>query len=449
MSAELYRRASAVSPGGVHGAGRYYEPVPIFFGKTEAQFIWDVDGRRYLDLHAAYGPAALGHNDPDVRSAVIEALETEGVLYGTAHRREVELSELLVDEIPCAEMVALCGGGGSDPLYFGYRLARSVTGKNVLLKFEGGYHGWHDEFALSARPRVEDAGPADSPVAVPVSAGFAQQEGHAVIGVLNDPDILERIFEKHGDQLAVAVIEPVCHAAGCIPIDVSFLQLLRDLCTRHGVILMFDEVITGFRHSVQGAQALLGVTPDLAAFGKAMGNGYPVSALVGRRDLMSGLSPLGPAFYSGTFNGHLIGVVASLATIRAMKERRIHDHTGRLGDYVRDELNRAAAEHDIKVVCQSFGSVYCLYLGTDRPVRNYRDIAIDAYAKDAPLNSQYRLALLDAGIYMHPYFSNRSFLSAAHTMEDVGHIVDVTVDFMRREREAINSKAGLASVATA
>jgi glutamate-1-semialdehyde 2,1-aminomutase len=411
----------------------------------EGQFIWDVDGRRYIDLHAAYGTAALGHNDPHVRSAVIEALETEGVLFGTAHPREVELSELLVSEIPCAEMVALCGGGGSDPLYFGYRLARSLTGRKRLLKFEGGYHGWHDELAVSVRPRLEDAGPADAPQAVPLSAGFAQKEGHAIIGVLNDPNILERIFEQYGRELAAAVIEPVCHAGGCIPIDRGFLQLLRDLCTRHGVILMFDEVMTGFRHSVQGAQTLLGVTPDLAAFGKAMGNGYQVSALVGRREVMSGLSPLGPAFYSGTFCGHLTGVVASLATIRAMKERQIHAHTQKLGDHVREELNRAAAEHDIRAICQSFGSIYCLYLGTDRPIRNYRDIAMDAHSKDSALNRQYRLALLEGGIYMHPYYSNRSFLSAAHTMEEVSRIVDVTIDFMRRNRDAINSRVSVPS----
>jgi glutamate-1-semialdehyde 2,1-aminomutase len=442
-SRALHERALQVSPGGVHGAARFYPPQPIYFRKAEGQHLWDVDGRRYLDLHGAWGTAALGYNDPAVRRAVIEVLEHEGVLLGTPHEREIELSEMLADRIPCADLVALCGGGGSDPLYFGYRLARSVTRRSHLLKFEGEYHGWHDPLAVSVLPPLDRAGPEAQPVAVPVSDGAQEGSTDAIIGVLNDVDLLVRLFDEWGDQLACAVIEPVCHTSGCIPIDGEFLDTLRELCTHHGVVLMFDEILTGIRHGVHGAQSLVGVTPDLAAFGKALSNGFPISALVGSRELMEGLTPLGKALYSGTFCGHLVSVAAAIATIREMEERRVHDHTFRLTDRIKSSINQVAEDYEVEAVCQAFGSIFCVYFGTRR-VRNYRDVAVRPAAQR--LNDAYRSALLDAGVFMHPYLVNRSFVSAAHTEEDVDRIIEVIDGFMRAHRDEINAASGRAVV---
>ena len=436
--AELVRRAELVSPGGVHGAGRHSGRTPLYFKRAEAQYLWDIEGRQYLDLHGAYGTSALGYNDPVVRSAVMEVLEHEGVHFGAPHPREVELSETLVQEIPCADLVALCGGGGSDPLYFGLRVARSKTGRHRLLKFEGMYHGWHDPLAVSVRPAPDVAGPLESPHAVPVSSGSTEGRDTTVVGILNDREHLERLFARWGPELACAIIEPVCHSSGCILVEREFLQCLRDLCSQYGVILMFDEIITGFRHSVQGAQSLLGVTPDLAAFGKAMGNGFPISVLVGRRDVMSELFPLGRAYYTGTYNAHLVSVAAAQATIRELQRRDVHAHTFALGAYVQTQLNRAAAEDDTLASCYSFGSVFCLYLGVQQ-VRHYRDIAHMAHSKDFHLNRQFHEALLHANIYMLPFFANRCFLSAAHTHDDVDRVLDVIVEFMRSHREEINA----------
>ena len=389
-SHQLWERACEVSPGGVHGAARYYEPYPRFFERAQGQFLWDVDGTQFLDLHGAWGTSALGYNDQAVRAAVIDALENDGVLLGAPHPREVQLAELLCERIPCADYVALCGGGGSDPLYFGYRLARSVTGKTRLLKFEGEYHGWHDPLAISVLPALRESGPERAPRPVPLSSGTYEGGHNAIIGSLNDSERLEQVFAEHGDEIACAVVEPVCHTSGCIPLDKDFLIRLRDLCTEHNVVLMFDEVLTGIRHSTSGAQALVGVTPDIAAFGKALGNGFAVSALVGRSRFMSNLTPLGGALYSGTYCGHLLSVVASIATVKELETRNVQEHTKKLTSRLASTLNSALEEKDINAVCQSFGSIFCLYFGTNI-VRNYRDIATRPAAKR--VNDLYQEAL--------------------------------------------------------
>jgi glutamate-1-semialdehyde 2,1-aminomutase len=441
-SASLHQRASLVSPGGVHGAARYYPPYPLFFERAEGQYLWDVDGHRYLDLHAAWGTAALGYNDSAVREAVQSVLEHEGVFFGAPHPREVALSQSLIERIPCAELVALCGGGGSDPLYFGYRLARSRTGKRRLLKFEGEYHGWHDPLAVSVLPPLEEAGTKDSPNPVPVSSGAAEDSQTAIIGILNDVEMLEHLFERWAPELACAVIEPVCHTSGCILIDQEFLARLRELCTAHGVVLMFDEIMTGFRHAVGGAQSLVGVTPDLAAFGKAMGNGFPISALVGQEDLMSELTPLGKAFYSGTYCGHLLSVAAAQATLGELEVRNVPAHTSSLVSRISEGVNNAARELGVAAVCQSFGAIFCVYFGT-AGVRNYRDVV--RIPERQTLNSAYRHALLDADIFMYPHIVNRSFIGAAHSVSDADRVLEATVDFLRSHREEINlaAKAGL------
>ncbi len=441
-SAALFQRAKRVSPGGVHGAARYYPPFPVYFERAEGQYLWDVDGHKYLDLHAAWGTAALGYNDPAVRAAVQSVLEHEGVFFGAPHPREVDLAQSLVERIPCAELVALCGGGGSDPLYFGYRLARSRTGRKRLLKFEGEYHGWHDPLAVSVLPPLAEAGPEDSPTPVPVSSGAAEDSQTAIIGILNDVERLEHIFDRWGSELACAVIEPVCHTSGCIPIDPAFLERLRELCTAHSVVLMFDEILTGFRHAVGGAQSLVGVTPDLAAFGKAMGNGFPISALVGQQDLMSELTPLGKAFYSGTYCGHLLSVAAAQATVRELEERKVPSHTSSLVSHISGGVNRAAGELGVAAVCQSFGAIFCVYFGT-AGVRNYREVV--RIPEQQALNSAYRRGLLDADIFLYPHIVNRSFIGAAHSISDADRVLEATVDFLRSHREEINlaAKAGV------
>jgi glutamate-1-semialdehyde 2,1-aminomutase len=319
----------------------------------------------------------------------------------------------------------------------------------MVLKFEGEYHGWHDELAVSIRPTLAEAGPPESPNPVHSSGDFALPSGHAVVAPLNDCAALESVFRLKGPELACAIIEPIAHTTGCISIDAEFLHLLRRLCDEHGVILFFDEILTGFRHSIRGAQSLVGVTPDLAAFGKAMANGFPIAALVGRRAIMEGLTPTGPALYSGTFNSHLLSVVAAQATIAGMERRQIHQHTSMLGERVSEQINRSAAELRVPVVCQAFGSIFCTYFGRTGPVRQYRDLAeVQVPERAAEVNRRYRFALRDAGIYLQPYFVNRSFISAAHTVEDVDRVIAATIDFMEAASADIQELADAVGTAS-
>lgn len=433
-SRDWHQRAINVSPGGVHGAARFYEPFPLFMNQAEGPYIWDVDGNRYIDLHAGFGTSALGYNDQDVRRAVSEVMETEGVLYGAPHPREVLLSERLTGLIPCADKVALCGGGGSDPLLFAYRAACTRTGRRKFLKFEGEYHGWNDPFVVSVRPNLAAAGPPDRPQPVFATSDPGSRDT-AVVGRLNDVDGLQRIFNEHGRELACVFIEPVCHTSGCIELDDEFLSELRALCDSTGTLLVFDEVLTGFRHSIHGAQKLVGVVPDLAAFGKALANGYQISVLAGQNEVMDELTPLGDVFYSGTFCGHLLGVAAADATLDQLEDSEVRARLAASGEEVAKAIRRTAEEQDVTMTCSSFGSVFTPYF-TAQDVKEYRDIV--GVSEHQTLAKAYREYLLSAGIFLHPYFVARCFIGAAHENEHIAKIIDVSAAFVTEFKEDIN-----------
>ena len=434
MSERLLQEARQVAPGGVQGDGRWYEPFPLFVKRAQGSRIWDVDGNEYLDYHASHGPAVLGYNDAQVRAAVVDTLDHEGVLFGAPHPKEFELAKLLAELIPCAEMTALCGGGGSDATYNAIRVARAYTGRRKVLKFEGGYHGWHDYLAVSTRPEVSKAGPPWEPLPIPASAGSPTEiTDQVVVAPFNDETAVERIVERERAELAAIIVEPVCHSAGCLILKDGFLKFLRQLCDRHGVVLIFDEVITGFRHHIGGVQAIVGVTPDLAAFGKAMANGYALCALSGRRELMSLFSPEGPVLLSGTYMGHLLGVTAALVTTRILADGAIHARLWRLGARVRDAVNETIEHLGLDAHCEAFGSVWCLYF--TRRVESYRDAVGDA-AMQAK-NRAFQTTLLNAGIFIPPRYHNRAFISAAHTDEEIDRTIRVVRQFLTDHQAAL------------
>ena len=437
-SQRLLREASLHAPGGVQGEGRWYEPFPLFIKRASGARIWDVDDNEYIDYHASFGPAVLGHNDPRIRESVIGTLENEGVLFGAPHPKEAELAKLFSEVVPCADMTVICGGGGSDPMYNAVRVARAYTGKKKLLKFEGGYHGWHDYVAASSRPSSESAGPPDAPNTVPLSGAGSLEEAiqQIVVAPFNDEAALERIIEREKDNLAAIIIEPVCHSAGCLIVQQSFLRLVRQICDDRGIVLIFDEVLTGFRHHVGGVQKTVGVTPDLGVFGKAMANGYPISALAGKRDIMSLFSPQGPVYLSGTFLGHLLGVTASLKTIEILKDGQVHEKLWRLGSKMSGEINAIIDELELNARCYSYGSVWCLYF--TRKVENFRDIiAMTDHRKAFPKDQAFRTYLLNHGIFIHPHYTNRAFISAAHTDEDVDKTIEVTRNFLTQNQSEL------------
>lgn len=436
-SLKLLEEARSYSPGGTQGDGRWYEPHPLFISRALGSRIWDVDGNEYIDYWAAAGPAILGHNDPGVRRAVIKTLDEEGVLFTAPHPKEVELAKVFSELIPCAEKTALCGGGGSDAMYNAVRVARGYTERKKILKFEGGYHGWHDYYAASVNPPPEEAGPADAPNTVPVSRGSLQEAiDQIIVAPFNDEAALERLIRTHADDLAAVIIEPVCHSAGCLIVREEFLRLLRDLCDAHGIVLIFDEIITGFRHALGGVQSIYNIVPDLGVFGKAMANGFPISAVAGRRDIMSMFGPEGPVFLSGTFMGHLLGVTAALETISTLRTTPVHERLWSLGTHVSDEINKVIDDLGLDAKCVSFGSAWCLYF--TREINSFRDIIeFTSYKGGHPKDRAFRGTLFNNGIFVLPVKTNRAYISAAHSDSDIDKTVGVVTRFLHEHRSEL------------
>jgi glutamate-1-semialdehyde 2,1-aminomutase len=437
-SQRLYERARDVAPLGVHGNGRWYEPNPLFFSRAAGARLWDADGKEYIDLHGGLGPCILGYNHPEVLQTAIEALTDKGPHLGLPHPAEVQLSQVLVDLIPCAEKVVLCGGGGSDPCYHAIRLSRAFTGRKKIIKFEGGQNGWADPLSMSITPTLEQAGPYERPNTVASPGTLPEVVENTTVLPVNDASVLERHLEQEGNQIAAIMVEPVMQGMGCVPLDPGYPKLLRQFCDHYGIVLIFDEIQTGFRHDLGGAQKLLGVTPDLATFGKAMANGFVISALAGRQQLMSMLQPEGPVHFSGTFNANVLGVHTSLKTIEILQRgngevyRRLFD----MGRLLTEGLENAIGQHRVKARVQSFGSVFALYFA-DKPVRNYRDLAPLRTGRPAALRHAYRHYLIRHGIFVNAHAGNRAFLSAAHSDDDIARIVEVTSQFFGEHRREL------------
>ncbi|MBI3967607.1 MAG: aminotransferase class III-fold pyridoxal phosphate-dependent enzyme [Chloroflexi bacterium] len=440
-SEALHREALNYSTLGVNAAGRYFEPYPLYFKKGQGSRIWDADGNEFLDLAASHGSNVLGHAYPEIVDALVDTMRNEGVFIGNPGVKEVQLSKVFCELIPCAEHVYFTGGGGSDPIFFALRAAKALTGRKKILRLEGSYHGWSDLASISVFPDPRKAGPAEAPVPVPDSLGIPDEivENTLVVSA-NDEALLERVVTREKDNIAAIIVEPVLHSMGVVRLKDSYLRLLRQLCDSHGIVLIFDEVLTGFRHDLGGAQKLLGVTPDMGVFGKAMTNGHAViAALAGKKDVMS-LFPE-KAKLSGTYVAHLLGVTAALKTIEILKrdDGAVHKHISRLGDLARDGINEAARQLGVKARSQSFGSIWCVY-PTDKEVTSYRDLLTEAgYERGRAFAQAYRTWLLNYGI-MTPGGRSRAHMMLAHTDDDVERIIDATKAFFTHFRSELRGR---------
>lgn len=435
-SERLHERASAVSPGGVQGEGRGATPYPLFMTSAQGARIQDVDGNDYLDFHASFGAVLLGHNDPRINAAVRVAMDDHGVSFSTANPLEVELAERLVGMIPSAERVVF-SCTGTEATFHAIRLARAFTGRERILKFEGNYHGWHDYVAWSHHFATDDGGAVPEPVAA--SAGIpASVRDLILVREYNDAVGVRETLEREGDSIAAVILEPVFHNAGVVMPEPGFLETLREACTAAGTVLIFDEIITGFRHGPGGAQGRLGVTPDLTTLGKALGNGFPISALCGRGEIMDRLGPNGDVLFAGTFAGHTLNVAAALAATRVVLDGSLGAHLSRLGDRLVTGIGAAIHETGARVQVREYGGVWTVYF-TDQPIRRFRDFARFAMDKDHPVQRAYRDWLLERGIYVHPHYMIRGFLTGAHTDEDVDRLVAATSGFLREHRDLLSA----------
>jgi glutamate-1-semialdehyde 2,1-aminomutase len=429
-SAALHERASLVSPGGVQGEGRGARPYPLFMTQAQGSRIRDVDGNEFIDFHSSFGAVLLGHNDPRVNAAARRAMDEHGVSFSAANPLEVELAERLVGMIPSAER-AVFACTGTEATFHAIRLARAFTGRERILKFEGNYHGWHDYVAWSHHFATEEEG---DPTPVAASAGIpAAVRDLVVVREYNDAAGVREVLRREGDTIAAVILEPVFHNAGVVLPDPGFLETLRDACDEAGTLLIFDEIITGFRHGPGGAQERFGVTPDLTTLGKAIANGFPISVLCGRGDVMDRLGPKGDVLFAGTFAGHTLDVAVALEVTGVVLEGSIHQHLARLGRRLTDGIQAAIDETGARVQVRETAGVWTIYF-TDAPIRKFRDFARFAMDKDHPIQRAYRGWLLERSIYIHPHYMIRGFLTGAHTDDDVDRVVEATREFLVAHR---------------
>jgi glutamate-1-semialdehyde 2,1-aminomutase len=418
----LLAEAALYAPGGVNTSQRVIDPM-ICVRRSEGAYIEDVEGRRYLDYHAAFGPFILGHCHPAVVDAVAEAIRHND-LYGVGvTETEVELARTICAHVPSAEQVLLCNSG-SEATFHAIRLARAATGRRHVVKFQGCYHGFHDYVLRNVISTPDMLGKVDA-----LSAGMLPEAiSSTLVCRFNDLEDVRSTVAAHAEQVAAVILEPVPHNVGCILPDPEFLRGLRELCDREGIVLIFDEVITGFRHHIGGYQAVCGVTPDLTTMAKGMANGFPIAAVAGRRSLMErfNTAPGGDVFFSGTYNGHTVGVVAALATLRVLQEQPVHEHIFRLGQRLRDGLQEVADAQGVEATAAGFGSVFLLYFMSG-PIRSFEDVL----RNDAALFVDYRREMIRRGIFELPTNLKRSHVSFSHTDEDVERTLEAARESLR------------------
>jgi glutamate-1-semialdehyde 2,1-aminomutase len=412
-SAELFDRAKGVLPGGVNSPVRAFRAVggtPFFVARAQGARLTDVDGRTYLDYVGSWGPLILGHAHPAVMEAIRAAVE-RGWSYGAPCEAEVELAELVRQRIPSVEMVRFVNSG-TEATMAAVRLARAATKRDVILKFEGCYHGHADAFLVKAGSGVATLGLPDSPGVPSAVAALT------VTVPFNDAAAVSEVFRQRGSEIAAVIVEPYVGNAGFIAPDRDFHPLLRALCDRAGTLLIFDEVMTGFRVASGGAQARLGVRPDLTTLGKILGGGMPVGAYGGRADLMRMIAPEGPVYQAGTLSGNPVAMAAGLATLRAVAAPGFYEALERTTARLVAGLVEAARRLRVPLAANHAGSMWGVYL-TAGPVRDFAQ----AKRSDTALFAKWHRAALARGIFLAPSAFEAGFVSSAHTDADIAETI--------------------------
>ncbi len=427
-SEALLESAAEVIPGGVNTCRRRSEPR-LCFRRGAGAYLEDLDGRRYIDYHAAYGAIFLGHSHPAVTARVARAIE-ETVLFGVGvTEAEVALARKLVEHIPSVEQAVVCNSG-SEATYHAIRLARGVTGRQKIVKFQGCYNGFHDYVLRNVLSRPERVGRRD-----PHSAGMLEAAIDATLVCrYNDLEDVRATLARHAEDVAAIVVEPVAHNSPGLKPRPGFLEGLRAVCDATGALLIFDEVITGFRHHIGGYQAIAGVDPDLTTLGKAIANGFPLAAVGGRREHLERFTTTadGDVHFGGTYNGNAAAVEAGLATIAQLEDGRVHERVFALGERMRSGLAEVAERVGVPVVVGGFGSLFVLCF-MDGPLETYED----ALRNDEALFGRYRRELIARGIFEMPESLGRSHISAAHTADDVDRSLEAAEDALRAAVDAL------------
>jgi glutamate-1-semialdehyde 2,1-aminomutase len=430
---ELIARRSAESiAGGVVSLNRKVDP-PLVFARARGSRLWDADGNEYIDYHAAFAPHILGHNDPGVNGAVLDAMERGWSLVGSGPTPwELQLAELIRRAVPTVESVQLANTG-SEATAHAIRLSRAWTGREDIVLTLGGYNGWHNDVARTVMPSMDDVGPRVSPGEyrfLPLSAGIPGDVARKVHVVnYNDAASVEYVLRRH--PVACVLTEPVLQNIGIVPPRPGYLAALRELCDRHGALLVFDEVKTGFRSALGGYQSIAGVTPDLSVFGKAVANGFPLGVIGGRADVMrlfDSRDPLRRVLISGTYNGHPVNVAAAIATIERLSRNggEVYRKLDALGARMEAGLLKLFAAKGVPVRISRIGSAFCAYFADHVPV-DWHDLAA---SHNFDFDKRYRRALIERGIYHFPLPCKQGSISAAHTEADIDRTLEVTAEVL-------------------
>ena len=409
-SEQLFEKAQKVIPGGVNSPVRAFKGVggtPVFIEKAEGVYITDSDGKRYIDYVGSWGPMVLGHNHPAIIDAVLKAVPN-GLSFGAPTESEITLAELVCKLVPSIELVRMVSSG-TEATMSAIRLARGYTGRDKIIKFEGCYHGHSDSLLVKAGSGALTLGQPSGPG---VPADFAK---HTITCTYNDLDSVKQAFEQYPTEIACLIVEPVAGNMNCVPPKEGFLQGLRELCDQYGTVFIIDEVMTGFRVSLGGAQAYYDVKPDLTTLGKIIGGGMPVGAFGGKREIMEAIAPTGPVYQAGTLSGNPIAMAAGLACLtelsKAGNEEKLAEKTKTLAE----GLKALAAKHNVPFVVQYVGGMFGLFFTEQPEVTSFQEVM----KCDAAKFNRFFHLMLEQGIYLAPSAFEAGFMSLAHSDKDI------------------------------
>lgn len=424
----IFKKAEKVIPGGVNSGARKLDPK-ISVAKGDGAYFWDMEGNKYIDFHGAWGPIILGYNYPYLIDKVIKAVK-EYDLYGIGVTDiEVEFAKRILKHYPSADMILACTSGTEATMH-AIRVSRAVTKRKKIIKFQGCFNGGNDYVLRNALSKPDMLYKRDV-----MSEGMLDEViDSTLICKLNDLDNVERTIKDNPENIAAIILEPLAYNIGCVLLKDDFLRGLRRLCDKHGIILIFDEIVTGFRVNIGGWQAVCGVKPDLTTLGKAMANGYPIAALLGSKKIMERFTTNieGDVFFQGTYNGHPVPIAASLATLDVLENENVYEHIFELGSTMREELQNIIDGLCLDATVVGYGSIFLIYWGKG-PFRSYEDVVNLENTKDL----FFRREMIKKGFYFVPYSLKRCLFTYSHTKEDMYLALEAAKDILIKIKEQL------------